>query len=78
MALLSGGWVCRAAVTAGLLPGPEEDAAPLRPGWSRGVVIPCPACRNRPYSIAPAGFPWRRCDGPHGCGREWNPEAIAA
>jgi hypothetical protein len=50
-------------------------AAERTAGWSRGAVIPCPACGNRCYSAGPAGLPERRCDGPAGCGHVFNPEA---
>lgn len=73
------GWTCREAVVAGTIPRSnlDEPHAERRPGWSAGEVLRCPRCRNVVYLSAAAGFPWRRCVGPAGCGHEWNPEAQA-
>lgn len=52
--------------------------ATRQPGWSRPpTVLRCPNCGNKAYSVTSQGFPWRRCDGPAGCGHEWNPEEVA-
>ena len=72
----TGGWTCRHLAGLEVLQAPEPESTPVHvAGWSRGAVIPCPACLNRCYSAGPAGLPERRCDGPAGCGHVFNPEA---
>lgn len=83
-------WVCEARWGEGSDPGDPPElphvarllgqpvaagVPPKRaPGWSAGAVLACPACGNRVYSIPPARRPFRRCDGPRGCGNTCNPE----
>lgn len=69
--LPDGRWACRMALRQGLLAtAAPEPSAVRRPGWSRGAVLPCPACGCRAHVAGPA-FPERRC---HGCGNTFNPE----
>lgn len=73
--LPDGGWACRTALRRGWLSGPVAQPTaldPRRPGWSRGAVLPCPACGCRAHMAGPA-FPQRRC---HGCGQVFDPEAA--
>ncbi len=55
------------------------EAGPVLERRQSGVH-PCPDCRNLAFTVVPAEWKlpgWRRCDGPHGCGRGFLPADAA-
>ncbi len=65
----------RLALTALGLRTSPPPVPPRRWRLATGAIA-CPCCGNPAYSRPPRGSPWRRCDGPLGCGQTWTPETT--